>query len=422
MTARHPALAYLVSRYPAVSHTFILREVLGLRRLGWRVHVASVNPPDRPVERMTADELGEAQTTYGLKAHGVAGALGAFAWALLMHPDGLLRAFARAWCLDRGVRRLYGLAYAVEALMVARWMHKHQLDHLHAHFGTVGSTVGLLVKAVNGCRLSITIHGPDEFDDVPGQHLVAKMQAADHVVCISQFARSQLMRLSPPDCWDKFEVCRLGVDTSHFTPAPQARPADPVRLLSVGRLAPAKGQLIMVKACAALHQQGVAFELTVVGDGPDRGRLEQAVAQAGLGTQVRFTGALNTAEVHAELQRADAFVLPSLAEGIPVVLMEAMASGVPCVTTPVNGIPELVRHELNGLLATPGDVVSLAEQLGRIVTDHALRERLGVAARAQVCEAFDIQRNVASLSGLFHHMAAPDGAARNKPLTLGAEG
>ena len=420
MSLSKPSLAYLVSRYPAVSHTFILREVLGLRRLGWAVHVASVNPPDRTPDRMTPDEREEASTTYCLKSHGVAGALGALLWALLTRPAGVLRTLAMAWSMGRGLRRLYSLAYAAEAFMVARWMKGRHLEHLHAHFGTVGSTVGVLVKACTGCTLSITIHGPDEFDDVPGQHLVLKMEQADHVVCISQFARSQLMRLSPPHCWPKMQVCRLGVDTQHFKPRSAQGTDGPTRLLSVGRLAPAKGQLLMVQACARLKAQGASFQLTVVGDGPDRQRLQDAVARDGLGDCVRFTGALNTAEVHQQLQQADAFVLPSLAEGIPVVLMEAMASGVPCVTTPVNGIPELVHHQVNGLLATPGDVEALTVQLSRMVSDAELRRRLSVAARGMVCEQYDTHRNVHGLSQLFVTMtqhAKPPA----KVMALGAE-
>ncbi|MFM2052940.1 MAG: hypothetical protein RL456_977 [Pseudomonadota bacterium] len=399
---RPAGLAYLVSRYPAVSHTFILREVLGLRRLGLAVDVASVNPPDRTPERMTDDERAELARVYGLKPDGVAGALHGCAWALAHRPLAFARTLADAWGLGRGLGRVYALAYGVEAAMVARWMAGLGHRHLHVHFGTVGSTVGLLVRRLTGCGLSVTIHGPDEFDDVSAHHLVRKMVDADRIVCISQFARSQLMRLSPPATWPKMAVCRLGVDVRHFAPdapPPSVRdPQGPVRLLSVGRLAPAKGQLLMIEALGRLHREGVAFEMTVVGDGPDRARLEEEAARQRLGGRVRFTGSLNQAEVHALLREADAFVLPSLAEGIPVVLMEAMASGVPCVTTPVNGIPELVRHEVNGLLATPGDVDALTAELRRMVADPALRARLREAALAQVAQSFHHERNVAALA------------------------
>jgi glycosyltransferase involved in cell wall biosynthesis len=155
-----------------------------------------------------------------------------------------------------------------------------------------------------------------------------------------------------------------------------------------------------VHACAELRRQGMVFELTLVGDGHDRARLEEAVRRHGLQPFVHFTGALNQAEVKRELARADVFVLPSLAEGIPVVLMEAMASGLPCVTCPVNGIPELVEHGQSGLLATPGCSESLAVQLARLIDDPSLRYRLAVAGRAKVQQAFDGGRNVARLAAI----------------------
>jgi colanic acid/amylovoran biosynthesis glycosyltransferase len=408
MTAAHPAgaVAYLVSRYPAVSHTFILREVQGLRALGLRVEVASVNPPDRPSERMTDDERAEHGATYGIKRHGLAGALAALGWALVTRPRSLLRTLAAAPGFGLGLKRLYALAYAVEATMVARWMAGRGLHHLHVHFGNEAAAVGALVKTFSGSGLSLTIHGPDEFDDVPGQRLRRKVEAADHVVCISQFARSQLMRLTAPAQWAKLQLCRLGVDPAHFAPSGPFRAAGPVRLLSIGRLAPAKGQLLLIEACAALRREGTLFALTVVGDGPDRARLEQAVKAHDLAGCVRFTGALNQAEVRAELARADVFVLPSLAEGIPVVLMEAMASGVPCVSCPVNGIPELIEHGRSGLLATPGDVDSLADQLRRLIDNGSLRLRLSLASRAQVERAFHGGHNVARLAEILRGLPA----------------
>lgn len=396
------AMAYLVARYPAVSHTFILREVQSLRELGLRVEVASINPPDRSPEQMTPDERAEDQATYGLKRHGVAGALGALGWALTRHPGGVLRIIGEALQFGRGLQRVYALAYAVEAMMVARWMASRQLHHLHVHFGIAGAaTVGVLVKSLTGAGLSLTIHGPDEFDDVPGQSLTRKIEGADCVVCISQFGRSQLMRLNQPAHWAKLLLCRLGVDPAAFPyRAPQSH-GGPVRLLAVGRLTPAKGQLLLVQACAQLHAQGVPFELTLVGDGPDRPRLEAAARAAGLDGQLHFTGSLNQHQVREQLARADAFVLPSLAEGIPVVLMEAMASGVPCISCPVNGIPELIEHDHTSLLATPGDVDALALQLRRMIEQPELRARLAEAGRAKIERDFDLNHNVRALARIF---------------------
>lgn len=398
MTTTSTPLAYLVSRYPAVSHTFILREIAHLRGLGHVIHTASINPPDRALERMDAIERSEAQATYFVKADGPVGAAAALAYWGAKAPAQLLKMFRLGRQLARGAK---GLAYALEAAMVAKWMADKQLAHLHVHFGNAGATVGVLVKALTQCHLSYTIHGPDEFDDVPGQQLAHKMAAADAVVCISQFARSQLMRISAPADWRKFQVCRLGVDPSQFMRSTGSDANAPVNLLCVGRLTPAKCQVLLVHACARLRDAGVTFTLTLVGDGPDRSRVEAAVAEHGLHNQIQLTGALTQEGVRQAFARADIFVLPSLAEGIPVVLMEAMCSFVPCVSTPVNGIPELIEDDRTGLLATPGDLDSLVAQLQRLCNSPEDRARLAQAATVKVRQHFDLACNVRQLSQIF---------------------
>ncbi len=393
-------MAYLVSTYPAISHTFILREIQHLRREGWQIATASVNRPDRPPDRMDAYERQEAQATYGIKADGMQGALKAALWAVGKFGVSSLKVLASAWRLGGTSKPWKGLAYAVEAMMVARWMAQQDLRHLHVHFGNAGATVGVLTKRLNRCHLSLTIHGPDEFDDVPGQHLALKMKEADAVICISQFARSQLMRISDSDHWHKMQVCRLGVDPAQF-PFNARGGGDVVQLLCVGRLTPAKCQVLLVQACARLRDAGLAFHLKMVGAGPDRERIEREVALHQLQSHVTMTGALNQEEVKQAFAQADVFVLPSLAEGIPVVLMEAMCSGVPCVSTTVNGIPELIEHGVTGLLATPGDVVSLSEQLERLLRNPQLRQTLAETARQKVTTSFHLENNVRHLGRLF---------------------
>lgn len=393
-------MGYLVSTYPAISHTFILRELQHLRREGWQIATASVNRPDRPLSKMEADERQEAQGTYGLKADGMQGALKAAVWAVGKFGVTSLKMLASGWRLGGTSKPWKGLAYAVEAMMVARWMGQQDLRHLHVHFGNAGATVGVLTKRLNRCHLSLTIHGPDEFDDVPGQHLALKMKEADAVICISQFARSQLMRISDSDHWHKMQVCRLGVDPEQFPFNPRGGD-DVVQLLCVGRLTPAKCQVLLVQACARLRDAGLSFHLKMVGAGPDRERIEREVMQHKLQSHITMTGALNQQEVKQAFAQADVFVLPSLAEGIPVVLMEAMCSGVPCVSTPVNGIPELIEHGVTGLLATPGDVDSLSTQLERLLRNPELRQTLAEAARQKVTTSFHLENNVRHLGRLF---------------------
>ncbi|MDP1525813.1 MAG: glycosyltransferase family 4 protein [Rhodocyclaceae bacterium] len=394
-------LAYLVSRYPAVSHTFILREVSQLRARGFEIEVASINAPDRAPAAMTDSERTEAKRTYMVKAHGVRGALAAHLWGLL-RPLAWLRGGYHAlraggWNLQRS---LYGLFYFTEALMLWRWMENRKLDHLHVHFATAAANVALLLKQIAPIGLSITVHGPDEFYDAPGQRLKDKIAMADFIICIGAFARSQLMHLSPASDWHKLEVCPLGVDLERYTPKLD-RELAPFTILCVGRLCSAKGQPILIEACRSLVAAGRPVRLVLVGTGPDEVSLKTMVAKAGLTHSVVFTGALNESEVRGWYARADAFALASFAEGIPVVLMEAMASGIPCVTTRITGIPELIRDGIDGLLVAPSDAVELASALSSLMDDPDLRADLARNGRARVAEKYDLTRNIDRLGELF---------------------
>lgn len=395
-------MAYLVSRYPAVSHTFILREVRQLRKDGFEIHTASVNAPDRGPGNMTADEIEEAGSTYYLKAHGLRGAIAA-------HLHGLLRPFdylrGLLYCLRFGGWNLkdsaFGFFYFTEALMLARWMSARQLTHLHVHFATAAANIALVLRRVFPATLSVTIHGPDEFYDVSREKLTEKIEAADFMVCIGLFARSQLMKLSRFELWNKFEVCPLGVDVASFEQTRNLPDGRPLTILCVGRLTSAKGQHVLIEACARLRDWGKAFRLVIVGTGPDEHSLKAMVAARDLGAQVTFTGALNQHEVRRWYAEADVFALPSFAEGIPVVLMEAMASRIPCVTTRITGIPELIRDGIDGLLVTPSDAMELADTLALLLDDPDLRRELGTAGRLRVREHYSLAENVAQLENIF---------------------
>jgi glycosyltransferase involved in cell wall biosynthesis len=395
-------IAYLVSDYPKVSHTFILREVLQLRERGFDIEVASINLPDSHVEDMVADERGEVGRTYYVKQHGVFGALIAHLHGLRT-PVAWLRGLRFAlglggWNLRQ---KAYSVFYFTEALMLARWMESHGMKHLHVHFASAAANVALVLKHFAPIGLSLTVHGPDEFYDAPGQWLPQKIAAADFIICIGAFARSQLMHLSPASQWHKFEICPLGVDPDRYVPVRRSDETRPFTILCVGRLTPAKGQRILIKACRKLHRAGRKLQLVLVGTGPDETDLKAAVARYGLDSVVRFTGALNQTEVHAWYSRADAFALASFAEGIPVVLMEAMASGIPCVSTRITGIPELIRDGDDGLLVTPSDADELAVALARLMDDSPLRQYLARSGRARVQQKYNLARNAERLGCIF---------------------
>ncbi len=405
-----PPIAYLLSRYPAVSHTFFLNEVLGLRALGMQIETASVNLPDRPHAALSDVERAEAAQTLYLKGGGrLRAALGVLGIAL-RHPGVLLRgirALLRIQRLTLAGRALW-FAYLAEALLLGSWMRRRQLKHLHVHFGGAVASVGMLTSIAWRLPYSLTIHGPEELQNTQSYHLRDKLQQASFVVCISDFCRSQLMQITPVSAWSKFTVVRLGVTPAllHQRSLPRST-APTVHLLCVGRLVPEKGQHLLLRATAALVQRGFQLRLTLAGDGTDRRALQTEAVELGLTEVVTFTGATPHAKALQLCAQADIFVLASFAEGIPVALMEAMAIGVPCVSTFVAGIPELIRDGQDGLLVPPANLHALTDALATLARNATLRQTLGDSARERVRSLYNLATNQAELATLFAEKLAP---------------
>jgi colanic acid/amylovoran biosynthesis glycosyltransferase len=405
MTAPTRRMAYLSAQHPMLSMIFIVREIAQLEQLGFDIEIASVNGSDRPRDKLTAIEAAQADKTYYIKAHGLGGALAAHAHTLFTRP-------LRYWSGWRYAASLAGLdlralamqcLYLTEALMLGRWMQRRQLAHVHVHLGSQPATVGLLAKQVFDIGLSITVHGADEFYDAWRQHLAQKVEHADFIVCISNFARSQLMFVSESRHWHNLVVCRLGIDVTLFNPRPytRTRADEPFHILCVGRLSPAKGQQLLIEAVARLRSMGRPVALNIVGGGVNMPVLQALVQEHRLADVVTLTGPVNQDRIREHYQRADCFAMASFAEGVPVVLMEAMSMQIPCVTSHITGIPELITHDQDGLLTPPSNVDGLVEQLDRLITDPALARRLGEAARTQVQKHYDLQGNVAKLAAIF---------------------
>jgi glycosyltransferase involved in cell wall biosynthesis len=407
MSVKNLCIAYLTSRYPAISHTFILHEIHSLQQLGVEIRAASINAPDRPHSELTQLEQQQAATTFYIKLAGIWGALRAHTAILFSQPKAYLRGLGyalRLGKLDLG-KLLYNFFYFVEAVMLGHWMQQQQLKHLHVHFGTEVATVGLFAKQIFPITLSLTIHGPDEFYNVKAYYLAEKIRAADFICCISHYARSQLMILSEPSHWEKFEVSRLGVDASTFIPRTAAPAAEVLEIICVGRLVPVKGQFILLQAVQNLLQQGYKLRLRFVGDGPSRALLQQTVNAQNLTQQVIFEGAVNHERILALYAKADIFALASFAEGLPVVLMEAMIMQIPCVTTQITGIPELIGAG-EGVLVAASDTAGLTEALAKLLDDATLRENMGKLGREKVLEQYDLKNNVAKLAHIFERRLA----------------
>lgn len=404
-------IGYLVSRYPAISHTFILREVQELRRLGIDIRTISINPPDRSMADLSPDEHAEAGQTFVVKSQSAGTILRALLRTALAHPLGLLAGVVLAirlsgWNLHALVKRTF---YLLEAIVAGEWMRQQSLAHLHVHFATPAATVALFLKRIFGTPFSLTVHGPDEFYEVSEYHLEQKIDAASFICCIGRYCRSQLMKLSRPDHWDKFEISPLGVDGARFMGSPKARRTGKTlfRILCVGRLVPAKGQAVLLAALRLLRERGRDVEVVFAGDGPDRARLQSLAREWDVEQSCQFLGAVNPDSVTGLYANADLFVLPSFAEGIPVVLMEAMAMGVPCVSTFVNGIPELIESGRQGFLVPPSDPTALCEVVAQLMDDEHAMEACASEARSKVMNHYDLQTNVRKLSEIFRARLEP---------------
>src|SRR5215218_7505499 len=401
-----PPIAYLTDHYPAVSHTFIQREALALRRRGVDVRTFSIHRVGTE-HLLSGDDRAAFATTESLLPVGAAALIAAHAAALARHPRAYLAALRDALRLPaespRG--RLWQLFYFAEAVLLWRACRRAGIRHVHAHFTTPAADVThqfarFARRAWRGkATWSFSAHGVDI--DVADQSMLAeKVRDADLVVCVSDFGRSRLMALVDEQHWGKLHVVRCGVDLRAFPPAPRSSGAT-FSILCVGRLVAIKAHGVLLEAVAALVAAGVDAHLTLVGDGPRREALEALVRDRRLADRVRFAGRVGQDEIGAFYRAADIFCLPSFAEGVPVVLMEAMASGLPVVSTRVNGIPELVEDGVSGLLVAPGRSDLLAEALRTLADDAAYRAELGDAGRARVAASFEVDACAEQLAGRF---------------------
>jgi len=399
-------IGYLVSLYPASSHTFIRREVHAVREHGVEVHTFSVRTPSEAERSAPEDRRAFSETTYLLPMAPVRLAR-AHAESLLLNPLGYARTLGLA-LKHRvpGARAfVWALAHFAESMVLARELDKRGITHVHNHFANSGATVGYLATRYLGLPWSLTLHGISETDYPAGNLLPQKLEAANFVVCISYFGRAQALRLISPDHWDKLSIVRCAVDLRALPPRETRPRSGPTRVICVGRLAPEKGHIGLLQAFAKARVTNT--ELVLVGDGPDRARVERTIAELGLQNSVRLLGRLPESETLREIARSDVLVLASFMEGLPVVLMEAMALAVPVIAPRLAGIPELVEENVNGLLFTPSAWQELADCLRLVASDAALRARLADAGRRKIEQEFEVLRAVRPLVERYRTGKAP---------------
>lgn len=394
-------IAYFINQYPKVSHSFIRREILALERQGVEVQRIALRGWD--AELQDAEDTAERdKTRYVLRA-GVKGLLRPTLQVLRAQPGRFFQALWLAMRLGLRADRAwpYHLVYLAEACLVLQWLQASEAKHVHAHFGTNSTEVVMLTNQLGGPAYSFTVHGPEEFDKPQFLHMGEKVRRAAFVAAVSSYGRSQLFRWVAHEHWPKVKVVHCGLERGFHEVAPVDVPSV-ARFVCVGRLCEQKGQLLLLEAARQLAAQSIDFELVLAGDGEMRQQIEALIARHGLQQSVRITGWISSAQVREEILAARALVLPSFAEGLPVVIMEAMALRRPVLTTYVAGIPELVRPGENGWLFPAGAVDELAEAMADCLCQPAdVLQRMGEAAYQRVLQRHDIDTEAARLAAYF---------------------
>lgn len=395
-------IAYLINQYPTVSHTFIRREILALEKLGFEVMRISLRGWDHELPD-EEDRLERARTRYVLNAHPLTFLL-AVARMLLKHPVRLARATGMAWTMSQRSERPLPvhLAYVAEACCIEPWLRTAGVKHVHAHFGTNSAEVAMLVRLLGGPHWSFTAHGPEEFEKATLLGLAEKVRHCSFVVAVSSYGRAQIFRLVEPQFWHKVHLVHCGLDPT-FLAAPATMRASSNRFVCVGRFSPQKGHLILLEAAQSLAAQGIDFQIILAGDGELRPEIESQIVQHKLKDKIQITGWISGKQVRERILAARALVVSSFAEGLPVVIMEAMALRRPVIATIVAGIPELVRPGEDGWLVPAGDAGALADAMRKCLEAPAdLITRMGEGARERVLIRHDVNTEAAKLQKLFN--------------------
>lgn len=394
-------VAYFVNRYPAPYHTYIRREIRAMEANGVATFRYALRQADQDSGHPEDDV--EARLTRHVVNAGALRILWCFASTMLTKPVASVLAIREAiqlgWRSDSGLLR--HIIYLVESTVLASWCRRDLIQHLHVHFGTNSTTVAMLSRHFTGIPYSFTVHGPDEFETAELISLRTKIESAAFVVNVSSFGRGQLMRWSSPDQWKKLVVIYCGVD-GMFLDGPMHPPSSDCRFVCVGQFDARKGQVLLVEAVGILRKAGINCEVTLIGDGPYRKYVEDAIRDANLQSIISIVGLASGERVKAELIGSRCLVLPSFSENLPVAIMEAMALGRPVISTYVAGIPELVEPGTTGWLVPAGDTNALAEAM-RAAAEAPVDQiaAMGTAGRMRVIERHCSEKEAQKLKALF---------------------
>jgi colanic acid/amylovoran biosynthesis glycosyltransferase len=410
----HPgaSLAYIAQSFPDFTQTFVYREVMALESLG--MPVATFAIWKKPRDRVSEEARHYVEKTYYALPVSWPGFLFSHIFFLSVHP-------ARYWktalfVLSRRGEPFQNRArtfhHFCEAVYLAKEMRKRGIKHIHAHFSINAATVALVAARLLKITFSFTAHNILFRDRLI---LREKIREAKFIAAISEYTRQFLVHTISDDRFkDKIHLIHCGLEPDKFRP-PETKPANRIPIiLSIAQLTEKKGIAVLLEACKILAEEGHPFHCLIVGDGPQRAQLERLIDEWNLAGSLRLEGRVFQEQLKGYLEKADIFVLPCIVapdgdrDGIPVSLMEAMAMEVPCVSTFVSGIPELIENGESGILVEEKNPAALADALKRLLADEELRKKLGERGRARVLQEFDVQKNACKLKRLFEHQIHND--------------
>ena len=399
-------IAYLVNRYPAASHSFIRREIAAIEEAGGSVQKFSVRAADFAALPDPRDQAEFAATRVILGTNPLTLILNLFL-TMLLSPGKFRAALSTSFknCSLRPNEIIKRIAYLAEAALLAKELKANNVVHLHAHFGTNSAMVARLSRKLGGPAYSFTVHGPDEFDRPEELDLRGKIADSAFCVSISSFCTGQLMRWSDVADWPKIRIVRCGVDDKFITERPEHPFPTANQFCSVARLSGQKGIPLLIEAAARLKRDGHVFRLGILGGGELQSHIEASIVEHDLVDNVELVGWTNSDEVIRHLLSSRAMVLPSFAEGLPVVIMEALALERPVIVSAIAGTPELVDEQC-GWLIPSGSVDALVDALKSAInaSPQELSEK-GKIGRERVIALHDSRTNGAQLFDLIkqHH-------------------
>jgi len=407
-SAANRTVAYLINQYPKVSHSFIRREIVALEKQGLSVFRLALRGWDAELVD-PADIAEQAKTTFVL-GRGLLPLAMAVVRQAVRAPRRLLVALRLSMRMMRPSDRpaLWHLIYLAEACWIASELARRKISHLHAHFGTNSAEVAMLAGTLSGIGYSFTLHGTGEYDKATLLHLAEKVKRAAFVIVVCSYVRGQIFRITPPQDWHKVKVVRCGIDAA-FADADISAPSESNRLVCVGRLCEEKGQILLLGAIESLVKEGRRLDLVLVGDGEHRQLIERLIADLDLAGSVTITGWATADQVKQHIVDARALILPSFAEGLPIVIIEAMLLGRPVLSTYVAGIPELVVNGETGWLFPAGSEEEIARAVRACLDAPADTLRaMGMAGRVRALRDHDIGQQGATLSALFETAIADE--------------